>query len=178
MKIKINLFQKIFIFSIFLIIFTVTVSYLFSTFLADSFYIDRKKSEILEIVNNAKKLSIDEYIFKNYASELKNKEGINLYILSENDTDIYDKDDTYYNYEDKYFTQLEDGFHIKKLPFSNIMLLVYKEELPNGELLFVTTSLSVMSSHRHEVYSLHLQSFDESVKMGKELDERFERTFE
>lgn len=119
MKIKINLFQKIFIFSIFLIIFTVTVSYLFSTFLADSFYIDRKKSEILEIVNNAKKLSIDEYIFKDYASELKNKEGINLYILSENDTDIYDKDDTYYNYEDKYFTQLEDGFHIKKLPFSN-----------------------------------------------------------
>ena len=96
MKIKINLFQKIFIFSIFLIIFTVTVSYLFSTFLADSFYIDRKKSEILEIVNNAKKLSIDEYIFKDYASELKNKEGINLYILSENDTDIYDKDDTYY----------------------------------------------------------------------------------
>lgn len=159
MKIKINLFQKIFIFSIFLIIFTVTVSYLFSTFLADSFYIDRKKSEILEIVNNAKKLSIDEYIFKDYASELKNKEGINLYILSENDTDIYDKDDTYYNYEDKYFTQLEDGFHIKKLPFSNIMLLVYKEELPNGELLFVTTSLSVMSSHRHEVYSLHLITF-------------------
>lgn len=159
MKIKINLFQKIFIFSIFLIIFTVTVSYLFSTFLADSFYIDRKKSEILEIVNNAKKLSIDEYIFKDYASELKNKEGINLYILSENDTDIYDKDDTYYNYEDKYFTQLEDGFHIKKLPFSNIMLLVYKEELPNGELLFVTTSLSVMRSHRHEVYSLHLITF-------------------
>lgn len=159
MKIKINLFQKIFIFSIFLIIFTVTVSYLFSTFLADSFYIDRKKSEILEIVNNAKKLSIDEYIFKDYASELKNKEGINLYILSEKDTDIYDKDDTYYNYEDKYFTQLEDGFHIKKLPFSNIMLLVYKEELPNGELLFVTTSLSVMSSHRYEVYSLHLITF-------------------
>lgn len=159
MKIKINLFQKIFIFSIFLIIFTVTVSYLFSTFLADSFYIDRKKSEILEIVNNAKKLSIDEYIFKDYASELKNKEGINLYSLSENDTDIYDKDDTYYNYEDKYFTQLEDGFHIKKLPFSNIMLLVYKEELPNGELLFVTTSLSVMSNHRHEVYSLHLITF-------------------
>lgn len=159
MKIKINLFQKIFIFSIFLIIFTVTVSYLFSTFLADSFYIDRKKSEILEIVNNAKKLSIDEYIFKDYASELKNKEGINLYVLSENDTDIYDKDDTYYNYEDKYFTQLEDGFHIKKLPFSNIMLLVYKEELPNGELLFVTTSLSVMSSYRHEVYSLHLITF-------------------
>lgn len=159
MKIKINLFQKIFIFSIFLIVFTVLVSYLFSTFLADSFYINRKKNEILEIVENAKKLSIDEYIFKDYASELKNREGINLYILTKNSTDIYNNSDDYYNYEDKYFTQLENGFHIKNLPFSNIMLLIYREELPNEGLLFVTTSLSVISSHRHEVYSLHLITF-------------------
>lgn len=156
MKIKVNIFQKIFTLSIFLIIFTIIVSYLFSIFLADSFYIHRKKGEILKIVDNAKKLSIDEDIFKDYASELKNKEGINLHILSTNSDELDDATQDSSKTEERYFYQLEDGFHIKKLPFSNIMLLVYREELENGESLFVTTSLSVMSSHRHEVYSLHI----------------------
>ncbi|MBM6821475.1 sensor histidine kinase [Fusobacterium mortiferum] len=154
MKIKISLFQKIFSLSIFLIIFTITVSYLFSTFLADSFYINRKKSEILEIVKNAKKLSVDEYIFKDYASELRNKEGINIYVVSK------ETEDNYYSYstkkENEDFYQDEDGFHIKQLPFSKVMLLIYREELSDEDILFVTTSLSVMSSHRHEVYSLHM----------------------
>lgn len=153
MKIKINLFQKIFLFSIFLIIFTVTVSYLFSTFLADSFYINRKKTEILDVVEKTKKLSIDEEILKDYISELKNKDGINIQIVT------LDEDSNDYNSEDRFFYNEEEGFHIKKIPFSNIMLLLYKEEISEDEILFVTTSLSVMSSHRHEVYSLHLITF-------------------
>ncbi len=153
MKIKINLFQKIFLFSIFLIIFTVTVSYLFSTFLADSFYINRKKTEILDVVEKTKKLSIDEEILKDYISELKNKDGINIQIVT------LDEDSNDYNSEDRFFYNEEEGFHIKKIPFSNIMLLLYKEEISEDEILFATTSLSVMSSHRHEVYSLHLITF-------------------
>lgn len=148
MKIKINLFQKIFIFSIFLIIFTVTVSYLFSTFLADSFYINRKKTEILNVVNNVKKLSVDEDIFEDYSNELNNKEGINIYLVSSEDYNSYYEDD-----------DSDDGFQIKKLPYSNIVLLIYKEHLEDGDTLFITTSLSVMSTHRHEVYSLHLITF-------------------
>lgn len=34
--------------------------------------------------------------------------------------------------------------------------MVYKEDLSNDKTLFITTSLSVMSSHRHEVYLLNL----------------------
>lgn len=154
MKIKINLFQKIFIFSIFLIIFTVTVSYLFSAFLADSLYINKTKSKILEVVRVAKKLSIDEYIFNDFVSELKNKEGINIYITPKESIEDYSNYSNYY--ENKYFYQDEEGFDIKQLPFSNVVLLIYREELPNNEILFVTTSLSIMSNHRHEVYSLHL----------------------
>lgn len=150
MKIKINLFQKIFIFSIFLIIFTVTVSYIFSTFLADSFYINRKKTEILNVVGNVKKLSIDEDILNDYASEMRNKNGINIYIVSSEEYDSY--------YEDG-FNEIEEGFTIKKLSFSNITLLIYEETLDEDKKLFITTSLSVMSSHRHEVYLLHLITF-------------------
>lgn len=157
MKIKINLFQKIFIFSIFLIIFTVTVSYLFSAFLADSLYLTKTKSKISEVARVAKKLSIDEYIFNDYVAELKNKEGINIYITSKSTVEDYTNYSNYY--EDKDFYQAEEGFHIKQLPFSNVVLLIYREELPNDEILFITTSLSIMSNHRHEVYSLHLITF-------------------
>lgn len=55
MKIKINLFKKIFLFSLFMIIFTVLLSYILSTFAADTFYISRKKSEIIKIKDTAVK---------------------------------------------------------------------------------------------------------------------------
>ena len=66
MKIKINLFRKIFIFSIFLVIFTVVLSYLLSIFVSDNFYISRRKKEITKIVEVTKKLMIDETILEDY----------------------------------------------------------------------------------------------------------------
>ena len=46
MKIKINLFKKIFLFSLFIIIITIFLSYVFSISEADTFYIRRIKKEI------------------------------------------------------------------------------------------------------------------------------------
>ncbi len=151
MKIKINLFRKIFIFSIFLVIFTVVLSYTLSVFISDKFYISRRKEEIEKVVEVTKKLMIDSDILEDYVEDIKNSQGIDIYISS----------NTYYDsfYDIEYsndFDEIEDGFHIDSIGNSHIMLLIYKEKLSDEKTLFVTTSLSVMSSHRHEVYMLNI----------------------
>ena len=151
MKIKINLFRKIFIFSIFLIIFTVGLSYTLSVFVSDSFYIARKKEEIRELVPTIKKLMFDERILEDYVDDIKNTQGIDVYL---SDNSYYD---SFYGIEyDNNYDDIEDGFHINNIGKTHIMLLVYKEKLSNEKTLFMSTSLSVMSSHRHEVYFLNL----------------------
>lgn len=151
MRIKINLFRKIFIFSIFLIIFTVGLSYTLSVFVSDSFYIARKKEEIRELVPTIKKLMFDERILEDYVDDIKNTQGIDVYL---SDNSYYD---SFYGIEyDNNYDDIEDGFHINNIGKTHIMLLVYKEKLSNEKTLFMSTSLSVMSSHRHEVYFLNL----------------------
>ena len=49
----------------------------------------------------------------------------------------------------------KDGFNIITIQ-NNIKLLIYKEEISKRETIFITTSLSVMSNHRDEVYMLNL----------------------
>lgn len=151
MRIKINLFRKIFIFSIFLIIFTVGLSYTLSVFVSDSFYIARKKEEIRELVPTIKKLMFDERIFEDYVDDIKNTQGIDIYL---SDNSYYD---SFYGIEyNNNYDDIEDGFHINNIGKTHIMLLVYKEKLSSEKTLFMSTSLSVMSSHRHEVYFLNL----------------------
>lgn len=151
MRIKINLFRKIFIFSIFLIIFTVGLSYTLSVFVSDSFYIARKKEEIRELVPTIKKLMFDERIFEDYIDDIKNTQGIDVYL---SDNSYYD---SFYGIEyDNNYDDIEDGFHVNNIGKTHIMLLVYKEKISDEKTLFMSTSLSVMSSHRHEVYFLNL----------------------
>ena len=149
MKIKINLFRKIFLFSIFLIIFTISVSYILSIFAADSFYINRRKSEIIKIKDNIKNFSDNEYALEEYIENVKDKEGINIYI--ENSM----KPESHHKKSRSRYRKVENGFHIISMQ-NNIILLVYKENISKNEIVFITTSLSVMSSHRHEVYLLNL----------------------
>lgn len=151
MRIKINLFRKIFIFSIFLIIFTVVLSYTLSVFVSDSFYIARKKEEIRELVPTIKKLMFDERILEDYIDDIKNTQGIDVYL---SDNSYYD---SFYGIEyDNNYDEIEDGFHVNNIGKTHIMLLVYKEKISDEKTLFMSTSLSVMSSHRHEVYFLNL----------------------
>lgn len=152
MKIKINLFKKIFLFSIFLIIFTVSLSYILSTFAADSFYISRKKNEIVQIKDKVKNFYNDEYILEEYVDNIKDKEGIDISIKERKE--FMKPHHRKQRQKDK-LDKMEEGFHIISIQ-NNIMLLVYKENLSSDKTLFITTSLSVMSSHRHEVYLLNL----------------------
>lgn len=156
MKIKINLFRKISIFSIFLIIFTVLVSYILSIFFADSFYIKRKKKEIITTSIQAKNLmknSNNFTLLEEYIDNIKDSKGINIYF-----TNIENKKSNHHR-RTKRYENLKEGFHIVSLPNNNITLLAYKEVIEGKNLLVITTSLSVMSSHRHEVYLLNLITF-------------------
>ena len=151
MKVKTNLFSKIFLFSISLVIVTIGLSYMFSMFVSDSFYIYRKEAEIKRIIPVVKRLMFDENIFKDYTEEIKDTQGIDIYVLESSYYDYLDG----IEYKNEY-AKIEDGFHINKVQQGQIVILLYKEKLASEKILLITTSLSVMSSHRHEVYLLNL----------------------
>lgn len=157
MKIKISLFKKIFLFSIFLIIFTVLVSYILSTFVADSFYVARKKNEIVKIKDNIEKYIENPEILEEYIENIKDKEGINIYIENIEDRDERENREFHHRKTRNRYKKIENGFHVLSLQ-NNIILLVYKENILKNDVI-ITTSLSVMSSHRHEVYFLNLMTF-------------------
>lgn len=154
MKIRINLSKKIFLFSLFIIIFTVSLSYILSTFVADTFYISRKKSEITKIKDTAVKYLKNEDTLEEYIENIRDKEGINIYIENRQNQNSHHRKKSRSRYGN-----INEGFHVVSLPNNNIILLVYKENISPVETLFATTSLSVMGSHRQEVYMLNLITF-------------------
>lgn len=150
MKIKISLFKKIFLFSIFLVIFTVSLSYILSISVADTFYMSRRKNEIIKIKDNVKALLKNEEFLEEYIENIKDKEGINIYI--ENDSN---NRHSHHGRNRNRYKNVERGFQVVSLE-NNIMLLVYKEKISKQDIVLITTSLSVMGNHRHEVYVLNL----------------------
>lgn len=149
MKIKINLFKKIFLFSIFLIIFTVSLSYLLNIFMGDSFYINRRKNEIIKVKDNVKIILNKEYELEEYLENIKEKDGIDVYIENTSNNRGH------HHRRSRRYKNTKDGFNIITIQ-NNIKLLIYKEEISKRETIFITTSLSVMSNHRDEVYMLNL----------------------
>lgn len=131
MKIKINFFQKIFIFSIFIVIFTVLTGYMLNIFFLDDFYVYRKKEKMLEAVDISKSLLSDEEIFKEYVEDLRDKEGIDIAVLKKNSMhkmrgrreDMHNNDSP------------STGFNITSISRTNIKLLIYNEPLPDGRIL-------------------------------------------
>lgn len=81
MKIKINFFQKIFIFSVFIVIFTVLTGYILNIFFLDDFYVYRKKEKMMEAVEISKSLLTNEEVFKEYVEDLRDKEGIDISVF-------------------------------------------------------------------------------------------------
>ena len=162
MKIKINFFQKIFIFSIFIVIFTVLTGYMLNIFFLDDFYVYRKKEKMLEAVDISKSLLSDEEIFKEYVEDLRDKEGIDIAVLKKNSMhkmrgrreDMHNNDSP------------STGFNITSISRTNIKLLIYNEPLPDGRILALRTSLSVMSAHKHEMYVFNILTTITSVLLS------------
>lgn len=163
MKIKINFFQKIFIFSIFIVIFTVLTGYILNIFFLDDFYVYRKKEKMMEAVNVSKSFINDDEIFKEYAEDLRDKEGIDIAIIKRNNMHKMMRGKR----EDMHNNSLPPtGFNVTNISRTNIKLLVYNEVLPDGRILALRTSLSVMSAHKHEMYIFNLLTTITSVLLS------------
>ena len=143
MRLKINFFQKIFIFSVAIVIFTVSIGYILNIFFLDDFYLYRKKENMLKVAEKAKILiaerrrdELDEY-----KEDLRDKEGIDIAILREHKQHMRRREEE----------NIKEGFNVATVTKAKIKLLIYSEKLPDGRNLTLRTSLSVMSSHKHEL---------------------------
>ena len=144
MKLKINFFQKIFIFSVAIVIFTVSIGYILNIFFLDEFYLYRKKENMLKVAEKTKILiaerrrdELDEY-----KEDLRDKEGIDIAILREHPKQHMRRREE---------ENIKEGFNVATVTKAKIKLLIYSEKLPDGRNLTLRTSLSVMNSHKHEL---------------------------
>lgn len=143
MKLKINFFQKIFIFSVAIVIFTVLIGYILNIFFLDEFYLYRKKENMLKVAEKTKILVVERRRdeLEEYKEDLRDKEGIDISILKERNKHMRRKEEE----------NIKEGFNIATVTKAKIKLLIYSEKLPDGRNLILRTSLSVMNSHKHEL---------------------------
>lgn len=143
MKLKINFFQKIFIFSVAIVIFTVLIDYILNIFFLDEFYLYRKKENMLKVAEKTKILVVERRRdeLEEYKEDLRDKEGIDISILKERNKHMRRKEEE----------NVKEGFNVATVTKAKIKLLIYSEKLPDGRNLTLRTSLSVMNSHKHEL---------------------------
>lgn len=143
MKIKINFFKKIFILSIFIVFFTVTIGYILNIFFLDRFYIYRKKESMLQASEIIKVLILkkDREVLEDFREDLIDKEGIDISIVRSK----------HHLRRKGEIGKIKEGFNITNISRTNSNLLIYHEVLPDKRNLVLRTSLSVMSAHKHEM---------------------------
>jgi two-component system sensor histidine kinase VanS len=181
MKIKINFFQKIFIFSIFIILITVFLNYIFNIFFLDNFYIHRKSRQISKISIEAKrKIENNDSDIADYFQNIKDKEGINIAVIkivqrdphNQNmpmkgmhngnrgiaepgilkDMTTTDKDmERMHNEDSRRTGTFYKNISIREMKRTGIKFLFYEEPLPNHTILVISTSLTAMKNYRHEI---------------------------
>ena len=178
MKIKINFFQKIFIFSIFIILTTVLLNYIFNIFFLDNFYIHRKSKQIIKISTEVKRrASESDSTLSEYFQNIKDKEGINIDIIkipvrnSHNGNSMMkrmhdngappftfpkempvNKDmERMHREESRRIKTFHDNISIMEMKRTGIRLLFYEEPLQDGNTLLISTSLTAMKNYRHEI---------------------------
>ncbi|MGL4402661.1 MAG: histidine kinase dimerization/phospho-acceptor domain-containing protein [Fusobacteriaceae bacterium] len=149
-KKRVSFFGKIFLFSSLIVVFTLLISYFANVAFIDRFYLYRKKNMMLNITEKIKKYStekseeeLDEYIYQ--AREL---EGIEIAL---------DKKAMRMGNPMMMSRHMSMNIKIplgefsqKKLPGVGALILYYGEKLPDGRNIYLSTSLSVMTAHKHE----------------------------
>jgi signal transduction histidine kinase len=167
MKVKISLFRKIFIFSIFIVIFTISISYIMNVFFLDKFLIYRKKHVILAIKEVAKQKLYDPVEFATYVENIRDNEGIDIVLVDEIRLNLARtlqsipspiNQGTLNRYRPRNRQSpmpqsfWEPGkFHLVQIPNNNITLLFYNESIPDVGLMSLRTSLSVIRAYQTEI---------------------------
>lgn len=150
-KFKVNLFSKIFGFSIFLILITILINYIFNAIFLEKFYVYRKKETMLKVIENAKIIyetkSSDD--FENYIYDIKESTGIDIDVKN-----LQKKHMMMSNHMMRRNNSIQDipynKFIAKEFLGNDAKILYYGEEISNKTALFVSTSLSVIQAHSHE----------------------------
>ncbi|MGL6153796.1 MAG: histidine kinase dimerization/phospho-acceptor domain-containing protein [Cetobacterium sp.] len=153
MKIKINFFRKLLIFSTGIIFATVSIGYILNIFFVDDFYIYRKKEYIKEIKIRVDKLQNDPEELEDYIDTLKEVDGIEVKILKNKNHKMMGHS-KYQEIDNKKWKN--QTFKISTIPKIGVKLLTYNAPLKNGKYIFVRTSLSVMNAHKHEIYLFNI----------------------
>ncbi|MGL5988189.1 MAG: sensor histidine kinase [Cetobacterium sp.] len=147
-KIKFNMFSKIFCFSIFIVLITLLINYTFNIFFLEKFYIYRKKTTMLKIVEVAKNIYINESEdnFEDYIYDIKEANGIDIEVKSIKKNRMMGHMRKNINLQNLKF----DKFVTQKLIGNDAKTLYYARQLKDEKALIIRTSLSVIESHSHE----------------------------
>ena len=178
MKVKTSFFQKIFIFSIFIILATVFLNYIFNIFFLDNFYIHRRSKQILKISTEVKrKIAANDSDLADFLENIKDKEGINIDIMRppahdphggnntmkggmRNNNDpprflkgmMQNRDMERMHREDSKKTKtFYDNISIIEMKRTGLRLLFYEEQLPDQNMLLISTSLTAMKNYKREI---------------------------
>ena len=179
MKVKTSFFQKIFIFSIFIILTTVFLNYIFNVFFLDEFYIHRRSKQILKISTEVKrKAANNDSDLADYFENIKDKEGINIDIIRMPQHNSHNENSpmngTMRNYnrsfpgflkgmmqnrdmekmhreESRKIRTFYDNISIIEMKRTGIRMLFYEEPLPDKSVLIISTSLTAMKNYKREI---------------------------
>ena len=179
MKVKISFFQKIFIFSIFIILTTVFLNYIFNVFFLDNFYIHRRAKQILIISTEVKrKVADNDSDLTDFFENIKDKEGINIDIIRVSQHDSHggnnmmkggmrnndgtlprflkgmmqNRDIERMHREDtRRIKTFFDNISILEMKRTGIRMLFYEEPLDDQSVLIISTSLTAMKNYKREI---------------------------
>lgn len=149
---KINYFQKIFLYSIFIILITIFTNYILTISLFDDFYQFKKKKLILKVSGHVKELIYSPEELEIYREDIRDLFGVDFRIRGMGKNDL-SKTNPFFNrrvspgkiaFKDK-------SFSINEIPGIDAKMLIYTQKLPNNEWLLVWTSIAVMEAHKKEM---------------------------
>ncbi|MGL5377642.1 MAG: sensor histidine kinase [Cetobacterium sp.] len=147
-KIKLNLFTKIFGFSIFIVLSTLFINYIFNALFLQDFYIYRKKELMSKVMISAKQIyetkSNDE--FEDYIYDTKESTGIIIEVKSTKKS----KMNHMMRREMNLINPKYNKFATQKIAGNDVKILYYAQKVDNDRAIFVRTSLSVIESHSQE----------------------------
>ncbi|WP_297598723.1 HAMP domain-containing sensor histidine kinase [uncultured Cetobacterium sp.] len=147
-KIKTNLFTKIFSFSLFIMLTTLLINYAFNAIFLEKFYIYRKKEMMLKVIETAKFIykTQSEDNFDNYVYDIKESMGIDIDIKNSRKRNGHSMMRRSNNIENIPYNSFVD----KEFLGNDAKILYYGEEISDNKGIFVSTSLSVIQAHSHE----------------------------
>ncbi len=147
-KIRINIFTKIFGFSILIVGITLLINSSLNHLFLENFYIHRKKQVMLEIVDEAKIASETKTKeeFQEYKENLEENLGVDLFIINDKllkQTEPPRRNMTLYRLKYNKFAE-------RDFIGDDAKVMYYKVKLKNDRSLVLATSLSVIEGHSHE----------------------------